>query len=415
LAEPLRILVVEDLPEQAEIVTHELNRAGFLLAWSIASDLTGCRTAIGAGVDLVVADCDTVAVDFPALMALVGERSDPPPVVALSLDDGDGVARECLRRGASAFLHKLRLDQIGDLVRGLMQPRTRLRAAAIGSGLVDLRAFAEDASDLVAELSCDGRLLYVNPSVRAKLGYAAEELTGRRAFEFLHPEELPKALELLRKMTETGCASRRAHRVRRCDGSWCWLESTANPCCTAGGERRVVAIAREITAAVRALPREVDLGASVPPAIPSGNEAAAAPSRDAPQEAGLQTVLVVESQDSLRFVICGALEEDGYRVIQAASADEALQRAAHHSGPIHLLLSDLAVQGSDGRELAKRVGGSRRRPRTILFSDSAGDPVELARKWGCAVGLLRKPFTLAALRAKLHQVLEEAPHPLESG
>ena len=42
---PLRLLVVEDLPEQAEIVAHELTNAGFVLTWSIASDLDGCRSA----------------------------------------------------------------------------------------------------------------------------------------------------------------------------------------------------------------------------------------------------------------------------------------------------------------------------------------------------------------------------------
>ena len=61
---PLRVLIVEDLPEQAEIVAHELIHAGFDLACSIASDPAGCRLVLGEGVDVVVADCDTVEIDL---------------------------------------------------------------------------------------------------------------------------------------------------------------------------------------------------------------------------------------------------------------------------------------------------------------------------------------------------------------
>ena len=153
------MLVVEDLPEQAEIVAHELTNAGFVLAWSIASDLDGCRSAMEDAVDVVVVDCDTVEVDLPALMALVGELSDPPPVVSLSTDDSEEVARECLRHGASAFLHKFRLDRIGELVRGLIESRGPRRGGAIGSGFVDLRSVAEHACDLIAEISADGRFV----------------------------------------------------------------------------------------------------------------------------------------------------------------------------------------------------------------------------------------------------------------
>jgi PAS domain S-box-containing protein len=416
----LCVLIVEDLPEQAEIVAHELARAGFALAWSIASDLPGCRSALERGVDLVVADCDTAAVDFAALMALVGEQGDPPPVVGLSTDHDEGIASECLRGGASAFLHKLRLDQIGDLVRGLMEDRPR--TATVCSDPVDFRSFAENASDLVAELSSDGRVFYLSPSAEAELGYVAEELSGRGVFEFLHPDDLAGALELLRKAGVAGSASRGVHRVRRRDGSWVWLESTANPCLTTEGERRVVVIAREIVGSRSDHPPEPDHQVGFSVTNPHWWEAAVDPREEAaeagPEDAGscLPTVLVVAGEDLMRSVICQTLEEDGYAVIQAAGTEEALERAANHSGPIQLVVCDLETPGIDGRALAEGLGSSRPRTRLMAMSDSAGNSAELALKQGSpAVGILRKPFTLAALRAKLHQVLEEEPDPFESG
>ena len=315
----------------------------------------------------MVADCDVVEVDLPALMALVRELRDPPPVVSLSTDDDEEVARECLRRGASAFLHKFQLDEIGDLVRGLLEARRPRRAAASIGGLIDVRSFAENACDLIVELASDGRLLYVNPSVEAKLGYAVDELTGRRAFELLHPDDLPGALEFLRNAMETGSASRGVHRVRRRDGSWCWLESTGNPYRTPGGERRIVAISRERH-------RTPPDSAAGGPSRDERRVGDAAPRigsqptrrRAAPEDTGPETILLVLDEDPLRSVIRETLEEEGYAVVQAASGEEALEKAAQHPGPIHLLLSDAVLPGIDGRELARRVVASRPRTRADL-------------------------------------------------
>jgi len=414
LRTPLRVLIVEDLPEQAEIVAHELSNAGFALAWSIASDLAACRSAIEGGVDVVVADCDEVEVDLPGLMALVREFRDPPPVVSLSTDDAEEFAGECLRRGASAFLHKFQLDAIGDLVRDLLEARSPRRPAAGISELADVRSFAENACDLIVELASDGRVLYVNPSVETKLGYLADELTGWRAFEFLHPEDLPGALEFLRNVMETGPASRGVHRVRRRDGSWCWLESTGNPYRTPGGERRIVAISREVTERLPNSPPAVPLDTSAEWAMPSADRAAADPPTEALEGTGPKTILLVLDEDPLRSVIRETLEEEGYAVVPAASGEEALEKAAQHPGPIDLVLSDAVLPGIDGRELARRIAASRPRPLLVLTSDSPADCVGPLPKGVRPPDLLPKPFTLAAVRAKLLEIFEEDPDPLES-
>jgi PAS domain S-box-containing protein len=485
---PLRVLIVEDLPEQAELVAHELTNAGFVLASSIASDLAGCRRAIEGGLDLVVADCNAVEVDLPGLMALLGEFGEPPPVVCVSTDDSEEVSRGCLRSGASAFLHKFRLDELGELVRGLIEGRDPRPTAAGGSALVDPRSFAESACDFIAEVSSDGRLLYVNPSIEESLGYTMDELMGRRAFEFVHPDDLPGTLEWLREAIETGSASRGAHRVRRRDGSWRWLESTANPYSTAEGERRVIAISRDVTERFgrerelgddtpepgpeRDLPRVQGLGAfeplleevadglnsllsaiakeaesverqldpsswlrrdmdriatsvdratalvrrlmalrTEPPKEPQVSETPEL----APEETGPETILLVENHDPLRSVIRATLEEDGYTVVDAASGEEALEKAADHPGPIHVMLSEVALPGVGGRALARRVGASWPRARVILMSDLPEGGEEPLRKGVRPRALLPKPFTLAALRAKLREVIEEDPDRGDSG
>ncbi len=412
---PLRVLIVEDRPEQAEIVAHELIRAGFDLACSIASDPAGCRTALEDGVDVVVADCETVEIDAPALMALIGERSDPPPVVSLSTDDSEETARACLRQGAAAFLHKFRLDEIGELVRSLLETRGPPGGAASRSRRVGLEGFAEKARDLVAEVSSDGRLLDVHPSVEAKLGFTATELTGRRVFELVHPDDLPVTLEFLQKARETGSAGRITHRVRHRDGTWRWLESIATPRSAADGERPIVCVAREITGPLPELPPGASPEATAELARSSAGESRAEPSEEGREESDAETILLVGHQDHVRSVIRESLVEEGYQVVEAESGEEALEKASQHSGPIHLLLCEGAMPGMSGRELAARVGTSWPRTRVVLMSEPPGDDVEPLPRGvhpGC---LLRKPFTLASLRAKLREILEEDPVRSRSG
>jgi PAS domain S-box-containing protein len=362
-----------------------------------------------------VADRDAAEIEFGVLMAMVDELHEPPPVVCLSTDDSGDAARSCLAQGAAAFLHKLRLDEIGELMRGLMESRGRPGAAPRGDGRLGARSLGENADDLIVEISSDGRLVYVSPSVEKALGFRAEELAGRRAFEFVHPDDLTVTLEFLQKAAETGAAARGLHRVRRRDGSWRWVESAANPYFTAAGERCLVSISRDVTERLRetspSAPRETTAGSAVgsDPAVTLDGSAAFR------VESDHETILLVEDQERLRSVIRGNLADEGYEVVEAADGDEALQRAAQHAGPIHVVLSEVELPGMGGRELAMRICAARPRTGVILLSDAPGeDSLPFSRGLRPA-RLLRKPFTLASLHAKLCEVLEEDAGRRESG
>jgi CheY-like chemotaxis protein len=203
--------------------------------------------------------------------------------------------------------------------------------------------------------------------------------------------------------------------VRCRDGSWCWLESSGNFYRTPGGERRIVAISREVTERLPDSQPAAHLETSVESAIASLDQIAADPPAGAPEDTGPETVLLVLDEDPLRLVICETLQEEGYAVVQAASGEEALEKAAEHPGPIHLLLSDAVLPGIDGWALAGRVAASRPRTPVILMSDSPADCVGSLPKGVRPPAFLPKPFTLAAGRAKLREILDEAAYPLESG
>ncbi|MER3441645.1 MAG: hypothetical protein C4296_09785 [Gemmataceae bacterium] len=109
------------------------------------------------------------------------------------------------------------------------------------------RLLADNAFDVVAEISEDGRHRYVSANVTQVLGYAPEELVGQLAGRWVHPEDLPRATAEFRKD-----AARCTYRYRHKNGQWRWLESSMRRFTTPSGEHRAVVITRDISEHVRA-------------------------------------------------------------------------------------------------------------------------------------------------------------------
>jgi PAS domain S-box-containing protein len=118
----------------------------------------------------------------------------------------------------------------------------------------------EHASDLISVLGPDGTIRYHNPAVHRVLGYAPEELVGRRALEFVHPEDLPGALRALGEVVaQPGVAAPVDFRFRHKDGSWRTLEGVANNLLDRPEVAGIVVDARDVTERRRL---EADLRAS---------------------------------------------------------------------------------------------------------------------------------------------------------
>ena len=75
-----------------------------------------------------------------------------------------------------------------------------------------------------------------------------------------------------------------------------------------------------------------------------------------------QTILVADDEDGLRQCVTRILTGAGYHVLAAPNGQEALTIAEHHDGVIHALLTDVAMPGMNGRELAGAL--QRARPET---------------------------------------------------
>ncbi|MGV3722942.1 MAG: PAS domain S-box protein, partial [Actinomycetota bacterium] len=91
------------------------------------------------------------------------------------------------------------------------------------------------------------------------------------------------------------------------------------------------------------------------PAVACGPPSQSLDDADVSRQTGCEVVLLVEDEDAVRQIARLALEERGYRVLEAASGPEALRVYDTHQGEIDLLLSDVVMPGMSARELAETL------------------------------------------------------------
>lgn len=98
------------------------------------------------------------------------------------------------------------------------------------------------SQDVLLVITPEGRVRAISPAVTQLLGYQPEDLVGQDFKPYVHPEDLPRTLELLTLAAITRPGHDLEIRLLAADGTWRWFAWTAGP-----GEGLVYAVGRDIT------------------------------------------------------------------------------------------------------------------------------------------------------------------------
>ena len=161
-----------------------------------------------------------------------------------------------------------------------------------------------------------------------------------------------------------------------------------------------------------AVTSELDRGTTFEIHLPRLAETTAAGARAASETAparGTETVLVVEDQDPVRNLAVTVLKEQGYRVLDAARGRDALLAAERHTGPIHLLLTDVVMPHMSGKELADRLKPLRPEMKVLYMSGYAAGVITRRERLESDAAYLAKPFAPDVLAIKVREVLGPPP------
>lgn len=125
-----------------------------------------------------------------------------------------------------------------------------------------------------------------------------------------------------------------------------------------------------------------------------------------PRVGGLETILLVEDEKSVRVTTRIFLQNLGYTVLAAEDPDEALRLAAGHKTKIDLVITDVVMPGMNGRELAARLAEIYPRMECLFMSGYTADVIAHHGILEKNVHFLSKPFSRNELARKVREVLD---------
>lgn len=111
------------------------------------------------------------------------------------------------------------------------------------------------------------------------------------------------------------------------------------------------------------------------------------------------TLLVVEDEEDVRFMISSYLREEGHEVLEASNAAEAKRLMNTHAPNIRLVITDIRMPGETGVQLAKYVHRVHPEIPVLIVSGNA------TQKEINGELFLRKPFGLGTLYSMVERIL----------
>jgi two-component system cell cycle sensor histidine kinase/response regulator CckA len=124
---------------------------------------------------------------------------------------------------------------------------------------------------------------------------------------------------------------------------------------------------------------------------------------------GSETILLAEDDTQVRTLAATILRRHGYRVLEAASGEEALLLCEQQHESADLLLTDVVMPKMSGRELWERLAPTRPALKVIFMSGYTDDAIVRHGVLGSEFEFVQKPIGATALLTKVRAVLASPP------
>ncbi len=251
----LRILVVEDNPDDAEMCMRELRRGGIEPEWKRVETEEDYRASLNADLDLVIADYTLPQFSGPRALEVLKESGLAVPLIVVTGSIGEERAVAVMRLGAHDYFLKDRLTRLPEAVRQIiMQSRVaRERGEAeeiLRKGAERFRQVVENIDEVFWMTEPEKeQMVYISPGYERVWGRSTASLheNPRLWTEVVHPEDKERVAAAALKQASGEYDIE--YRIVRPDGTVRWIHDRAFPVRDAKGRiYRIAGVAADITA-----------------------------------------------------------------------------------------------------------------------------------------------------------------------
>lgn len=260
LPEPLRVLILEDNPDDADLLLWHLRRSGFEPEWERVERLEEFAARLNPNWDVILADYRLPGFDAPTALQLVRRAGLEVPFIVVSGTIGEEQAVECMRHGAVDYLFKDRLARLGEAIRQAIEDRRlrddKRRAEEASRESEERARLALEAGRMgVVQIDLESNTVSLDSNTRELFGLGPGDnavpvatILGR-----IHPDDRARVRDEIMHTLQADGTFEIEFRAIASDGSDCWLVTRGRVLRDAEGcPLRVLAVIVEISQRKRA-------------------------------------------------------------------------------------------------------------------------------------------------------------------
>lgn len=234
-AAPVRILLVEDLPADAELAQYEIKQTLQSVVFNLVETQEDFLTALATfQPDLIISDYHLPNFNGLKALRLAQERLPFTPVIILTGAINENTAVECMKAGAADYVIKEHLKRLGQAVLHALEDKQahqerRQAEAALRESEERYRTLVYTLPDAITVTDVAGNITFASPITLRFYGYEHEdEVLGRNILEWVHVSQHEQAVAAMQTVLTGGLIRNEEYLLRKKDGSLLFGEVNAS-------------------------------------------------------------------------------------------------------------------------------------------------------------------------------------------
>lgn len=227
----IKILILEDIPEDAEMMEIQLRRLGIsFTAMRVETESEFLKALTRFSPDVILADY--LLPSFNAVYALSDKKSVAPdiPFIVVTGSVSEDIAVECMKAGAEDYILKTNLKRLGPAVLSALRRSEIIKSKKIAERRITqlLRSIEQSpTANVITDIK--GNIEYVNPKFEELSGYTSKEVIGRNPRFLKSGEMKSEDYKILWETISKGKTWKGDLHNRKKNGELYWVSVSISP------------------------------------------------------------------------------------------------------------------------------------------------------------------------------------------
>ncbi|HJP64440.1 MAG TPA: ATP-binding protein, partial [Mucilaginibacter sp.] len=231
MAAAIKILIIENDPNDIEFIQYELKKGGINYIVTIVQNEEDYKSALANFIpDIILSDFALPKFDGNTAFEIRNRLVPDTPFIFISGTIGEERSVDYIKNGLTDYVLKDRLYTLAVKVnRALEEVAERNQKRKAEDELIRsemrFRALIEKSTNMKTLSNLEGKFLYASPSVTKILGYALGDFLHKTPVDLIHPDDLPGFLKKREGVIHSpGTSAFYEVRLRHKNGNWIWCE-----------------------------------------------------------------------------------------------------------------------------------------------------------------------------------------------